>query len=56
MGPERMRVIIEDNGPGIVKKQIPKIFATLLYGSKYHAMKQPRGQQGVGISASVMYC
>lgn len=52
---DRFRVIIEDNGPGILKKQIPKIFAKLLYGSKFHAMKQSRGQQGIGISASVMY-
>src|ERR1700691_4589693 len=29
----RFRVIVEDNGPGIVKPQIPKIFAKLLYGS-----------------------
>jgi len=43
MGPERMKVIIEDNGPGIVKKQIPNIFAKLLYGSKFHSMKQSRG-------------
>ncbi|MBN2112319.1 DNA topoisomerase VI subunit B, partial [Candidatus Woesearchaeota archaeon] len=52
---DRFRVIVEDNGPGIVKNQIPKIFAKLLYGSKFHAMKQSRGQQGIGISASVMY-
>jgi DNA topoisomerase-6 subunit B len=52
---DRFRVIVEDNGPGIVKKQIPKIFAKLLYGSKFHSMKQSRGQQGIGISASVMY-
>ena len=25
----RFRVIVEDNGPGIVKEQIPKIFANL---------------------------
>ena len=55
MGNERFKVIIEDNGPGIVKVQIPKIFAKLLYGSKFHSMKQSRGQQGIGISASVMY-
>ena len=55
MGKERYRVIIEDNGPGIVKAQIPKIFAKLLYGSKFHSLKQSRGQQGIGISASVMY-
>jgi DNA topoisomerase VI subunit B len=55
LGNERFRVIIEDNGPGIVKKQVPKIFAKLLYGSKFHSLKQSRGQQGIGISASVMY-
>ena len=54
MGDNRFRVIIEDNGPGIVKKQVPKIFAKLLYGSKFHRLKMSRGQQGIGISASVM--
>lgn len=55
LGNEKFRVIVEDNGPGIVKAQVPKIFAKLLYGSKFHSMKQSRGQQGIGISASVMY-
>ena len=55
MGKDRFRVKIEDNGPGIVKKQIPNIFAQLLYGSKFHTMKQGRGQQGIGISAAVLY-
>jgi len=55
MGEERFKCIIEDNGPGIVKKQIPNIFARLLYGSKFHTMKQARGQQGIGISAAVLY-
>ena len=55
MGEDRFRVVVEDNGPGIVKKQIPNIFAKLLYGSKFHSMKQSRGQQGIGISAAVMY-
>ncbi|MFP4403432.1 MAG: DNA topoisomerase VI subunit B [Nanoarchaeota archaeon] len=55
MGDSRFRVIIEDNGPGIVKKQIPNIFGKLLYGSKFHRLKMSRGQQGIGISASVMY-
>ena len=40
MGNDRFRVIIEDNGPGIVKAQIPNIFAKLLYGSKFHRLKQ----------------
>ena len=52
---DRFRVTIEDNGPGILKKQIPKIFAKLLYGSKFHRLKMSRGQQGIGISAAGMY-
>jgi len=52
---ERYKLIIEDNGPGIVKEQIPKIFGKLLYGSKFHTLKQSRGQQGIGISAAGMY-
>ena len=51
----RFKVTIEDNGPGILKKQIPKIFAKLLYGSKFHRLKMSRGQQGIGISAAGMY-
>ena len=55
MGNDRFRIIVEDNGPGIIKSQIPKIFAKLLYGSKFFKLSQSRGQQGIGISASVMY-
>ncbi len=55
MAENRFRIIIEDNGPGIVKNQVPKVFAKLLYGSKFHRLKMSRGQQGIGISASVMY-
>ncbi len=49
------RVSVKDNGPGIVKNQIPKIFGKLLYGSKFHRLRQSRGQQGIGISAAVLY-
>ncbi len=51
----RFLVTIEDNGPGILREQIPKIFAKLLYGSKFHRLKMSRGQQGIGISAAGMY-
>jgi len=51
----RFRVAIEDNGPGIVRAQVPKIFGRLLYGSKFHRLRQSRGQQGIGISAAGMY-
>ncbi|SDJ90226.1 DNA topoisomerase-6 subunit B [Halovenus aranensis] len=49
------RLIVEDNGPGITKEQIPKIFGKLLYGSRFHKREQARGQQGIGISAAVLY-
>lgn len=52
---DRYYIAVEDNGPGIVKTQIPKIFAKLLYGSKFHSLKMSRGQQGIGISAAAMY-
>ncbi len=48
-------MVVQDNGPGIVKQQVPKIFGKLLYGSKFHRLKQSRGQQGIGISAAAMY-
>lgn len=51
----RYKVSIQDNGPGIVKKQIPLIFGKLLYGSKFHRLRMSRGQQGIGISAAGMY-
>lgn len=51
----RYRVIIEDNGPGIVKAQIPNIFGRLLYGSKFFKMYETRGMQGIGISAAALY-
>ena len=51
----RFRMIVEDNGPGIIKAQIPKIFAKLLYGSKFHKLSSTRGQQGIGISATLLY-
>jgi len=51
----RFRMVVEDNGPGIVKQQVPKIFAQLLYGSKFHKLSSTRGQQGIGISATLLY-
>jgi len=51
----RFRITVTDNGPGIVREQIPRIFAKLLYGSKFHRLRMSRGQQGIGISAAGMY-
>jgi len=54
-GTNRYKVGVQDNGPGILKKQIPLIFGKLLYGSKFHRLRMSRGQQGIGISAAGMY-
>ena len=55
LGETRFRVAVEDNGPGIVRAQVPKVFGRLLYGSKFHRLRQSRGQQGIGISAAGRY-
>ncbi len=52
---DRYRLAVSDNGPGILRKEIPNVFARLLYGSRFHQNRQARGQQGIGISAAVLY-
>ncbi len=52
---DRFTVTVRDNGPGIVARQVPHVFGRLLYGSKFHRLRQSRGQQGIGISAAGMY-
>jgi DNA topoisomerase-6 subunit B len=54
-GNDIFRIIVEDNGPGIVPAQVPYVFGKLLYGSRFHQIRQTRGQQGIGISAAVLY-
>ncbi len=54
-GGDRLRVAVEDSGPGIVRREIPNVFGRLLYGSRFHSNRQARGQQGIGISAAVLY-
>jgi DNA topoisomerase VI subunit B len=54
-GVDRLRVLVEDNGPGILRREIPNVFGRLLYGSRFHSNRQSRGQQGIGISAAVLY-
>jgi DNA topoisomerase-6 subunit B len=52
---DRFIMTVVDNGPGIVQDQIARIFAKLLYGSKFHRLRMSRGQQGIGISAAGLY-
>ena len=54
-GTDIFRIVVEDNGPGIVRAQVPYVFGKLLYGSRFHQIRQTRGQQGIGISAAVLY-
>ena len=50
-----LNIVIEDNGPGVQRDVLPRVFGKLLYGSRFHAIRQSRGQQGIGISAAVLY-
>jgi DNA topoisomerase-6 subunit B len=52
---DRFIVSIQDNGPGIVKEKVAQAFGKLLFGSKFHRLRQGRGQQGIGVSAVVLY-
>jgi DNA topoisomerase-6 subunit B len=53
----KYRMIVEDNGPGLNRKVLEKAFGSLLFGSKFRSIggKQGRGQQGIGISAVILY-
>ncbi len=52
---DELRIIVTDNGPGVVEEQVPHVFGRLLYGSRFGSGQQSRGQQGIGISAAIMY-
>lgn len=49
------KVSVDDNGCGVVKSKVPKAFGKVLYGSKFFALKQSRGQQGLGVHAAIIY-
>ncbi len=55
MGEDKVKVIVSDNGPGIPKELIGKVYGKLLAGTKFHKFKQQRGQQGIGASGVTMY-
>ncbi len=55
LGENTYRIIVEDNGPGIKKENVPYVFGKLLFGSKFMKLAQTRGQQGIGISGAVLY-
>jgi len=49
------KVIVEDNGPGIPYENVPEIFGSFLFGSKFHRFISTRGKQGIGASAVTLY-
>jgi DNA topoisomerase-6 subunit B len=54
-GPDRYKVTVKDNGPGMTDKQIPLALGKLLYGSKFFRLRQSRGTQGIGASGAILY-
>ncbi|ODS36351.1 MAG: DNA topoisomerase VI subunit B [Candidatus Altiarchaeales archaeon WOR_SM1_86-2] len=55
LGKEHYRFIERDNGPGIPKKHIGKVFGSMLAGTKFHRNVQLRGQQGIGVAGVTMF-
>lgn len=50
-----VRVVVEDNGPGIDESDLPKVFGEYLASSKFGRGQCSRGQQGIGISAATTW-
>lgn len=55
VGLDRFKIGIEDNGPGIMESKVSLAFGKMLFGSKFHRLKQSRGTQGIGISGAILY-
>ncbi|MEC9120341.1 MAG: DNA topoisomerase VI subunit B [Candidatus Thermoplasmatota archaeon] len=52
---DKLELICLDNGPGIPRNSVENVFGKFLLGSRFHAIRQTRGQQGIGITGVVMY-
>ncbi|MBI2340295.1 MAG: DNA topoisomerase VI subunit B [Deltaproteobacteria bacterium] len=50
-GADRIKIRVEDNGPGLPLDDIVKVFGEYLASSKFGRGRCTRGQQGIGISA-----
>ncbi len=50
-----VKVIVEDNGPGIDEKDLAKVYGEYLASSKFGRGQCSRGQQGIGISAATTW-
>jgi DNA topoisomerase-6 subunit B len=52
---DKIRIKVDDNGPGIDPDDIGKVFGEYLASSKFGRGRCSRGQQGIGISAATTY-
>ena len=50
-----VKVVVEDNGPGIEEKDLAKVYGEYLASSKFGRGQCSRGQQGIGISAATTW-
>jgi DNA topoisomerase-6 subunit B len=50
-----VRILVEDNGPGLDQEDISRVFGEYLASSKFGRGRCSRGQQGIGISAATTW-
>lgn len=50
-----VKIVVEDNGPGIDPDDLAKVFGEYLASSKFGRGQCSRGQQGIGISAATTW-
>jgi DNA topoisomerase-6 subunit B len=55
IGEDRFKINVKDNGPGVVEEQVPRAFGKVLYGSRFHKLKQSRSLFGIGIKGVSLY-
>jgi DNA topoisomerase-6 subunit B len=52
---DQIKIMVEDNGPGIDPDDLAKVFGEYLASSKFGRGQCTRGQQGIGISAATTW-
>lgn len=50
-----VEIVVQDNGPGLEEKDLPRVFGEYLASSKFGRGQCSRGQQGIGISAATTW-
>lgn len=50
-----IKIVVEDNGPGIEPEDLARVFGEYLASSKFGRGQCTRGQQGIGISAATTW-